>query len=30
MEPITSEVVELTFEELDQVGGGHSQIDPVA
>ena len=30
MVPMISEVVELTLEELDQVGGGHSQIDPVA
>jgi len=30
MDQVTEEVVELSLDELEQVGGGHSQIDPVA
>ena len=30
MDQAVEEVVELTLNELQQVGGGHAQIDPVA
>ena len=30
MDQVVEEVVELSLDELEQVGGGHAQIDPVA